>query len=106
MCAFRGSRVAVSQTLETTRLEHTRASSIPAESVIVCLTDAVLLFDKIERDLHPFLDGRRFGMAERSQWAWRLRALSSKVAIVTSATIKEIFSRSVETVTTTGSQTG
>ena len=80
MCAFRNALNSVSEILHTTGLENTRGFFIPAEGVIVCLTDAVLLFDKIEQELRPFLKCEKLGMTERSQWAWKKSRIMEMVA--------------------------
>lgn len=67
--AFRHALSIVSSILLARERQHGRTSFVPMDTIVVVLTDAVLLLDKIEQDLRPFIDCRKFGAAERRLWA-------------------------------------
>jgi cell division control protein 24 len=66
---WRGTLVSLQQLLSGPAFSVSRASLIPADHIIVCFTDAVLLFSELESVILPLTDARVASPTSRARWA-------------------------------------
>jgi hypothetical protein len=66
---WRNTLVTLQKLLSGNVFTSDRASLIPADHVVLCFTDAVLLFSELESVILPLAESRVASLANRARWA-------------------------------------
>ena len=69
----------ISVILNNEDFDYARAGNVRADAVLLTLTDALFLFEEIDREVGPFATGPDFGIMERVLWAGKTSKITELI---------------------------